>query len=238
MVAWGHAFKHTGDQTFLQAIETLLARFERKRVGKDGKMVGTIGPLDCENAAALVPQPLAGRLRAFAEKEDELTLADLHAQGVPANPAASGPAASSPPLWRNGYSASTNAATAMFCLARFDQVGKQAFRNAAIAIADQYIDSSPEEDLDAWPLAFAHAISAQAAAYRWTQRPVYREQAERLARMAVEMFWQDNALPRASLKTGHYESITGADSLALALLDAHSINQKLPIVVPSNTIDR
>jgi hypothetical protein len=162
-----------------------------------------------------------------------LTLADLHAQTVPAN----SPTAA-PPLWRNGYSASTKAATAMFCLARFEQVGKPAYRSAAIAIADQYRDSSPEEDLDAWPLAFAHAISAQAAAYRWTQRPIYRDQAERLARMAVELYWQDNPLPRASLKTGHYEAITGADSLALALLDVHALRHKLPIPVPANTIDR
>jgi hypothetical protein len=56
--------------------------------------------------------------------------------------------------------------------------------------------------------------------------------------MAVELFWQDNALPRASLKTGHYEAITGGDSLALALLDAHSHKHKFPIVLPSNTIDR
>jgi hypothetical protein len=37
--------------------------------------------------------------------------------------------------------------------------------------------------------------------------------------MAVDIFWQDNPLPRASMKTGHYEAITGGDSLALALLD-------------------
>jgi hypothetical protein len=52
------------------------------------------------------------------------------------------------------------------------------------------------------------------------------------------MFWQDNPLPRASLKTGHYETITGADSLALALLEVHAITHGLSIPLPSNTIDR
>jgi hypothetical protein len=56
--------------------------------------------------------------------------------------------------------------------------------------------------------------------------------------MAVELFWQDNPLPRASLKTGHYETITGGDSLALALLDVHAAMHGLKQRIPSNTIDR
>ena len=56
--------------------------------------------------------------------------------------------------------------------------------------------------------------------------------------MAVELFWQDNPLPRASLKTGHYETITGCDSLALALLDVHAATHGLKQRIPSNTIDR
>jgi hypothetical protein len=87
-------------------------------------------------------------------------------------------------------------------------------------------------------MAFAHAISTQAAAYRFTGKPVYLKEAQRLARLAVVLFWQDNPLPRASLKTGHYETITGADSLALALLEVHVIVSGSDVAVPSNTIDR
>ena len=231
ILTWAHAYNHTNDATFLRAIETLLARFERKRVQKDGTLAGTIGPLDCHSAAELVPEPLSGRLRAFAEKEDELTLAELAKQRA----AGAGQAA---PLWQNGYSAGTQASTAMFCLARYEQTHKQEYRDAVVKIADAYIDQSPEEDVDAWPLALGHAISAQVAAYRFTQREVYREQAQRLAKLAVKLFWQDNPLPRASLKTGHYEAITGADSLALALLEVHAITHPLKAKIPSNTIDR
>ena len=46
------------------------------------------------------------------------------------------------------------------------------------------------------------------------------------------MFWQDNPLPRASLKTGHYETITGADSLALALLEVHAATHGLTNRIP------
>ncbi|MBI4579284.1 MAG: hypothetical protein HY718_06250, partial [Planctomycetes bacterium] len=50
--------------------------------------------------------------------------------------------------------------------------------------------------------------------------------------------WQGHPLPRASLKTGHYEAITGADSLALALLDLHAAINKLETPIPCNGIDR
>jgi VCBS repeat protein len=225
---WCHAFRRTGDPAFLAAIEAVLARFERKRVQKDGSLAATIGPLDCETAAAMVPEPLASRLRSFAAREDELILADLE----------KAPPGAGPPLWQAGYSASTLASTAMFCLARYQQVPKPAYRDQVVRIAGAYRGSIPEEDVDAWPMGFGHAISAQVAAFRFTGKDEYLEEALRLSRLAVEVFWQDQALPRASMKTGHYETITGADSLALALLEVHAVLDALPVKVPSNTIDR
>jgi hypothetical protein len=227
ILTWAHAYKHTQDATFLTAIEALVARFERKRIQKDGTQVGTIGPLDPHSAAALVPDPLASRLRAFAAREDELILPDLQ-----------NPRSSQAPLWQTGYSAGTQASTAMFCLARYEQTQNPAYRELIIAIADRYRDSVPEEDLDAWPMPFGHAISTQIAAYRFTNDKKYLDQAVRIANLAVQLFWQDNSLPRASLKTGHYESITGPDTLALSLLELHARMNKLTIPIPSNTLDR
>jgi uncharacterized protein YyaL (SSP411 family) len=87
-------------------------------------------------------------------------------------------------------------------------------------------------------MSFGHAISTEVAAYRLTEQPKYLEQARKFADMAVNFFWQDKPLPRASLKTGHYETITGADSLALALLEVHAVTHGLTNRIPSNTIDR
>lgn len=229
---WCYAWKHTKDDVFLRAIETLLARFERKRVQKDGSMAGTIGPLECELAATMVPDPLASRLRAFAAKEDELILPDLRKQ------VGGETKTYIPPKWQAGYSASTLASQAMFCLARFEQTSEPAYRELLIAIADQYLGARPEEDVDAWPMSFAHAISAQLAAYRFTKKPAYLEQARTFAQMAVDIFWQDKPLPRASKHTGHYETMTGSDSLALALLEVHAATHGLTVRIPSNTIDR
>jgi len=227
---WCYAWKETTNQVFLTAIETLLARFERKRVQKDGSLAATIGPLECELAASMVPEPLRSRLRAFAAKEDELMIPDLRRQ------AAGG--TNAPPKWQNGYSAGTLANQAMFCLARHEQTTNGAYRDLVVTIADQYLGSRPEEDVDAWPQSFAHAISTQVAAWRFTNKPQFLEQARAFAQRAVDVFWQDNPLPRASKHTGHYETITGADSLALALLEVHAATHGLKNRIPSNTIDR
>jgi hypothetical protein len=175
---------------------------------------------------------LSARLRAFAAKEDELILVDLRKQVrgdtniyVPAK-------------WQNGYSAGTLANQAMFCLARYEQTNKPVFRELIVEIGNQYLSARPDEDVDAWPQSFAHAMSTEVAAWRFTKKPVYLDQARAFAQMAVEIFWQDNPLPRASKQTGHYETITGSDSLALALLEVHAATHGLTNRIPSNTIDR
>jgi hypothetical protein len=201
-------------------------------VQRDGSLAATIGPLECELAATMVPDPLASRLRAFAAKEDELILPDLWKQ------LRGGTNASVPPKWQNGYSAGTLASQAMFCLARYEQTTNAAFADLIIAIAEAYLGARPDEDVDAWPQSFAHAISAEIAAWRFTKKRVYLDQARSFAQMAVDLFWQDHPLPRASLKTGHYETITACDSLALALLEVHAATQALTNRIPSNTIDR
>ena len=229
---WCYAWKQPSNTVFLTAIETLLARFERKRVQKDGSLVATIGPLECELAASMVPEPLSSRLRQFAKKEDELILPDLWKQlrGDQTN-------TYFPPKWQNGYSAGTLANQAMFCLARYEQTTNAAYHDLIIAIADGYLGTRPDEDVDAWPQSFAHAISTEIAAWRFTKITAHLDQARAFAQMSVSLFWQDRPIPRASLKTGHYETITGCDSLALALLEVHAATHGLTNRIPSKTTD-
>ena len=229
---WCYAYKYTKDETFLRAIEAILARFERKRVQKDGSHIGTLGPLDLEIAARMVPDSLAKRLRAFASAEDELTFLEIKKMFP------GGTNRSTTPTWQNGYSAGTLASSAMFYLGRYEQTRHPMYRDIIIKIADEYLHSHPGEDVDAWPQSFAHVISTQVAAHWITEKAVYLEEAQRFARMAVEVFWQDRPLPRASKQTGHYEAITGGDSLALALLQVHAASHGLTNRILSNTIDR
>jgi hypothetical protein len=233
IATWGYAYKYTKDPVFLTAIETLVARFDKKRVQANGEEAATIGPLDVETAAALVPEPLASRLKAFAAKEDELIIKDLRKEhGKPDG------TFSFKPTWQAGYSSGVTADWAMFAQGRYEQAPRKDYRDMVIGVADCYLNMVPDEDVDVWPMSVAHVISAEVAAYRFTRRETYLDQARKFGQMAIDMFWQDNPLPRASLRTGHYEAITGPDSLALALLDLHVAVNNLKIAVPSNSIDR
>jgi hypothetical protein len=225
---WCHAWKYTRDETFLEAIQAILQRFVKKRTQPDGSQAATLGPLDLELASRMVPEPWAGRLKQFAAEEDTLILPGLRQQLE----------TGSVPKWQTGYSAGTLASQGMFCLGRYQQTLNTDYRELLLDLARAYHGSRPEENVDAWPLSFAHAISLVAAAYRLTGETVHLEETRRLAAMAVTLFWQDNPLPRASLHTGHYETITGADSLALALLESHAVLKGLTNAIPTNTIDR
>jgi hypothetical protein len=127
----------------------------------------------------------------------------------------------------------------MMCVSRYDNIGNVRYRDLVLAAADAYLDSLPDDREDAWPATFGHAICLELAAWRHSANWKYMERARKLGDVAVEQFWGTNALPRASLKTEHYESITGADTLALALLELHlQILHITAVRCPANTIDR
>ena len=127
----------------------------------------------------------------------------------------------------------------MRCVARYDNTGRIDHRGLILAAADAYLDSLPPDGEDIWPGTFGHAISLQVAAWRHSAKPVYFERARKFADIAIERFFGTNALPRASFKSEHYESITGADTLALALAELHlHVLHITAVRCPPNTIDR
>lgn len=141
------------------------------------------------------------------------------------------------PLWEARHGAATTAQIAMMCVSRYDNTGKIAYRELITAAADAYINSLPAGD--AWPGTFGQAISLQVAAWRHTAGPIYLKRARTLADFALENFFQKSVLPRASLRTDHYESITGSDTLLLALVELHlNILHITAVRCPPNTIDR
>lgn len=254
---WAVDYSHTKDPTILSAIETFLERFEKKRHPQTGLIehrsedphaipASSLSlAIDCDAAARRVPQPLSSRLRTFASREDEVFCRlphDLKGRGgfvMSVKKASGKPVGDITPLWEARYGSYTTTQVAMMCVARYENTGKTGYRDLIVQAADAYLKSTPPEDQDVWPMTFGHAISLQLAAWRHTSRVEYFDFARALGSLAVEKFWQDNTLPRASLKTEHYESITGADSLALALVELHlSILHITAVNCPSNTIDR
>ncbi len=254
---WADAYAHTKTETFLEAIATVLRRYEQKRHPVTGLIENRRGKpnyvstqtlslaIDCAAAARRVPKPLATRLRAFVDREDEIFCAWKHnlasSSGfvVEADRATGAPSAERSPRWDAHYGGATTAMIGMMCVSRYENSGKVGYRDLIRAAADAYLDNHPAEGADAWPMTFGHAISLELAAWRSTAQRKYLDRARELGLMAIELFFQDRPLPRASLKTGHYETITGADTLALALVEVHLASLHITAVTaPDNTIDR
>jgi hypothetical protein len=235
------AFARTRDEQFLHAITRWL---DRQETNSPHDFTPSLA-IDCDAAALRVPEPQAARLRRVAEHQDALfqTLAhDVKRNGgftgshprTPENPL---PAPTS--LWKAHADTRTTAQIGMMCVSRYDNTGKVGYRKLLFAAADAYLDSLPADAEDAWPATFGHAISLEIAAWRHSADWKYMERARKLGDIAVEKFWGTNALPRASLKTDHYESITGADTLALALLELHlQVLHITAVRCPANTMDR
>ena len=254
---WADAYAHTKDDTFLEAIKVVLGRYEKKRHPKTGLIEITSGSptahsvlslslaIDCDGAAGKVPEPLRTRLANFAAEEDEIFCSLPHeleakkgfAMGFDLVTGKSDGSYSS--LWDAKYGGFTTAAVAMMCVSRYENTGRIGYRSLITTAADAYMDSLPGDDSDAWPMTFGHAICVEQAAYRATSREKYYKRAFKLGEIAIEKFFGDSPLPRASLKSEHYESITGADTLALALAELHlSVLHITAVRTPVNTLDR
>jgi hypothetical protein len=235
------AYAQTKDEQFVRAITRWL---DHDETNASRDFTPSLA-IDCDGAAQRVPEPLASRLRAVAAAQDGLFCSrpqNVSASGgfVTGSPGVS--TETNPrvtPRWKARGGGYTTAQVGMMCVSRYDNTGNIAYRDLLFGAADAYFDSLPSDDEDAWPATFGHAISLEIAAWRHSANWKYMERARKLGEIALEKFWGTNALPRASLKTDHYESITGADTLALALLELHlQILHITAVRCPANTMDR
>ena len=256
---WAVAHAQTHDPRFLAAVGALLERLERNRLPQAGPTGGTgaapnawaASPsalslaIDCDGAAHRLPEPLASRLRAFAARADEMFCALPHeltnTGGFLSEPGQirGGSSGRVTARWTARDGIGTTAQVGMMCVSRYDNTGRIAFRELIRTAADAYLRSLPVETDDVWPGTFGQAISLELAAWRSTARPAYLARARELADVAVSRFFGERPLPRASLNSEHYESITGADTLSLALLELHlQILHITAVRCPPNTLDR
>jgi len=247
---WSVAYAQTKDAQFLHAIEVLLARLqnasESPTVPGEGDrshraIASTLSlAIDCDGAAHRVPQPLASRLRALAAREDEVFCALPHGLNATGGFLEFDTLKKqTTPLWSLGEGVNTTAQIGMMCVSRYENTGKTAYRDLIHAAADVYLKSMPAAAEDVWPVTIGQCISLQLAAWRSTARQVYFDRARMLGEFALEKFFDQGPLPRAGLQCDHYETITGADTLALALVELHlEILHITAVRYPPNTIDR
>jgi hypothetical protein len=251
---WATAYAHTGDKEFLNAIETVLNHFEKKRSPTNdfvaaGSLRGSIAALlsmaiDCDAAARLVPPPLARRLENFAAHEDENFCKVRHDVKRTAGFVASANyltrvVRESRTLPWKGPQGTTTAQVGMMCVSRYENTGDVDYRDLIHAAADVYLTAPPDKEADVTPGKLGHAISLQVAAWRSTARQEYLDRARALADFAVKNFFDQGPLPRASLRNSDYEAITGAGTLALGMVELHlHILAITAVRYPPNTMDR
>lgn len=263
ILTWAKAFQYTQDDRFLHAIDVMLKHFETKRDPKthlvpawhDSDVAWPLSSMsmavECHASARHLPQAIADRLRAFATAEDRAFLALDHdparrgyvVSAVRQTGEASGQIGSDKlqartVMWGGEGGEATTAMVSLICVARHDQVPSDGYRKLILGAAKAYLNQRPEPGHDTWPLAVSQAISIEMAGYRLSGEKQYLDWARELAAEAVKTYWQDSPLPKASVKTDHYETLTGADSLAIAILDAATADTPNATHVPENTIDR
>lgn len=199
--------------------------------------------IDCRDSAACLPDGLARKLRNSAAKTDKVFLAIPHALGpkrsqgfvkachadtlAAEDPRTHGKGRTHTRTWATGYGEGTHAGFANLCMLRYRQCRLEGYRDLVLAAADLYLDSEPDIDFPVYPGTLGQAIYLMLAARELTGEQKYLSRADHFARRAVGLFSDDSSpLPKASSKHTHYEAITRADTLMMALLKLWQVRNK------------
>jgi hypothetical protein len=125
--------------------------------------------------------------------------------------------------WITGYGAAIDAQMANLCYRRYVQLKdgaiKDGFRQLIMGSARRYLSSNPDLSKPIYPGSMGGVIIHMLNAYEISGEKKFLERADHFARIAVDNFLtEDSPLPRASSVHDHYEAITRADSMMMALL--------------------
>lgn len=233
IATWSEAYTRTKDPLFVRACRVLLDSFEQRRQANgqfpDSMPRGDLSwAIDVWDAASCMPDDLARQMREAAQKTDDACVRK-YAKGIPTD---------NQKLWKTAYGDATTAMEAMICYERYRQTKSKALGDLVLKAADQYISTAPNAEITVYPGVYGEVISLLTAAYRMTGQERFLRRADLLADEALGIFWKNGALPRASSRHDHYEAITRADTLALALLELWSIHHRSDQPLVFSWIDR
>lgn len=234
VLTWAKAYQKTKEPVFLQAIETVVDLQERARQA-DGMLVsgstkkGSRTKQDMNlaislwEAAAQVPEPLAAKLRRVSlANDDPVALpTQFTAWTVEQKPPAEN-------LWTSGYGGSGGEIASPACLrmVRWRQTRAPAYQRAVLQAADRYVGQSIDRSYPVHPGTVGKVLWLLLAAQELSGAERYRDGADRLAAEALGLFLGDGCpLPKASHMHDHYEAVTGADTLMMALLQLWARHQ-------------
>jgi len=195
----------------------------------------------CLEEAALKMDPaLANEMREFALKQDDDFLnaphkldsvgggfaVTLHAEtGLPRTRSMNKPYTAT---WSSGYGYGTHAGIANICYSRFQKLKTEHtnmagnYKKLMLKATEYYLESEPNGNDLLKPKEFSDAILLMINSYDLTKEKKYLKRATFFANIGVSLFFDNEcALPKASNKNNHYESITGGPSFMFQLLKLH-----------------
>ena len=250
IATWAHAYKRTKEPVYIKAIETLLDYFEARRNPATGAIPSesaerskgkTMWPpsnvslaVDLWEGAGMVSEASAQRMRNSALKCDRIFLGMSHEAGPDGRgiiktaytDTLKAQDGGYTRLWATGYGDQTLAALANLCLLRYWQTQSEGYLDLAVRAADRYLDSEPDIEFPVYPGTLGDVIYLMLEAYEITGQAKYLTRAQHFARKSVELFLTDSPLPRATDKHDHYEAITRADTLMMALLRLWAVENR------------
>ena len=250
IATWAHAYNRTKDPVFIKAIETLLGYFEKRRNPDSGAIPAESAErskgammwppsnvslaVDLWEGAGLVPGGLAEKMRRSAQQTDRIFLGmshDLRPDGrgfIKTAKTATLEAMEGgyTRLWETGYGDQTTAAIANLCLLRYQQVCTDGYKQLAVNAAYRYLDSEPLIEFPVYPGTLGDVIHLMLGAYKITGEEKCLHRANHFACQAIGLFLDGSPLPSATNKHDHYEAITRADTLMMALLELWIIENR------------
>lgn len=266
ILTWAAAYAKTKNSEYLEAIECLVDGFDARRSPKTGALPAETHPrskgkmvwppsnlslaIDLHTSADKVPDPLARKVRACAAKSDAVFLKlghDLETEGKGFVKAANTDTLASTKwgkgayshVWATAYGDTTHADFAMMCLDRYEQVKLDGYRKLALDTAQRYLTSEPDTTIALHPGVPGQVVLLLLRAHRLTGEKRYLDRADHFARIVVPLFWdRSSPLPRATTQHDHYEAITRADTLALALLHLWAAQNKPDLDLPFANCER
>lgn len=274
IATWARAYKQTQDPVFLKAIETLVARYDKKRSPESGGIPSDDSArgrlimwpisnlslaIDLTAAAQDLPPDLRPSLTALAGSIDQtflkinhrpenperffVTFADVRTlePGLKIAPDLSEDAIKwikkkgdpHARLWATGYGEYTSAQVADICYLRYQQLppgeAKEAYKKLVLETADRYLQADVNFKASVYPGSMGDVVWNLLDAFELTKDNKYLNRADELAKIAVETFCKEGcALPTASSKNDHYETVTRGDTLMMALLRLWNVQQSQP----------
>ena len=240
IATWARAYAHTKDEFFAEAIQVELAFYRGTRIDHGiipcaaNKGYTEYWPpsllsmaIDVHDAARHMPDLLAKDMLAFA-REIDTVLALNPASYRCISMDAKGPTVKLQLTggWGgSGYGENSLAQMALMCRERYLQCKEERYSKAFLSVADELLTAElpSAKDGKTWePGGIGAAILTLLYANAETGEAKYLDRARAGAEAAQALFFDaGNPLPKVTSKGAHYESITRADTLMMALLQLH-----------------